>query len=465
MHDLILILDLGGADTQFIARAVRGAGVYCEIVGMSEQWRERGASGLIVMGEKTSFDPQVLAMDVPLLAIGPSSRALTLAMGGSVGSLALREEVCQVSYADLPLFEGVEDGMRRIIRGYPMELPQGWTQIAWAEELPLAFADEANRRFAMQFMPERNDIDGIRILTNFLRKICECDGGWNVGEYLEGALEGLRNRVGDGCAICPMTGGVDTSVCAALAHKALGEKAKCVLVETGLNAEGETESLERAFTEHMGIPVLRIAAQDRFMARLQGISSEADKSRVVKDEFARIIAQQESGCDECATLLVQGTIYNDLLEKRTQAPLDSRYTVIEPLRTLFKHEVRQLGEKLGLPASIVSRQPLPQAGLALRCLGEVTPERINTLRRADAIFRYIIQDEGADKGLRQYYAMLTRIGNESVAILRAIQGREGENASIARISYDILDNAAGRIRREVPQVDRVLYDLSAAPYK
>lgn len=475
-QDLILVVDMGSEDAQHIARSVRNAGVYCEIVQHPERLLERGASGWIFIGGEQELPAEIANADVPMLALGEACGPFLRAVGGSVGAFVVQQQVLDVHYEPSPVFMEIEDGLRRIQRACALTLPDNWQIIAETEQAALAFSDAAGKRIGLQFMPERNDVDGYRMLANFMHIVCGCDANWTSENFLESAVEGLRNRVGSGMAICPMTGGVDSAVSAMLAYRALGERAICLFIDTGLNGEGQAETFEKVLGE-MGVPVRRVAAGNRMMLRLEGVRDPAQKRLVVADEFRRIVNEQRLKAGGEGTFVVQGTIYGDVLypeeHKEAMRKLDEEEGVIilEPLRTLFKYEVRSLGSLLGMPESLVNSQHYPSAGLALRCMGEVTPQRIGMLRKADAVFTQIVEEAGADKGLTQYFAVLTDMHtldsrggrNGAVIVLRAVISHRSQSASAARLSYDVLESAVNAILREVPGVDRVLYDLSPKP--
>ncbi len=480
-QDSILVLDCGGADARQIAHAVRGAGVYCEIVDMRAGVGDiagRNPAGLIALGGTEGackLPGDLLLSGTPVLALGEAAQALLTAAGGATGEVALENKVPDVSIDGASaLFQGIESGMRRIEKAYKITLPEGFSSIASCEGTVLAFASEEKNLYGLQFLLERNDIDGYRILSNFVKDICGCAGDWSLKSYLESAINGMRNRVGDGIAICPMTGGVDTAVCAALAHRALGERAKCVLIDTGLMTLGEGEGIERAFVEQMEVPLLRVQASKRFLTRLSSVTDPDRKREIVADEFGSTLADQGIGLEGREIFLVRGTIYNDVLDNAPSVATGGapgHWTVLEPLRGLFKREVRELGTMLGVPARIVGRQPFPSAGLAVRCLGEVTPGRIETLRNADAIFKRVVEESGADKGVAQYFAMLAGVGaldsegdrTGETVVLRAVQARETGRMQAVRLAFDVLETATYTILSEVPGVTRVLYDLTPQP--
>lgn len=478
----ILVLNCGGADAVQVARMVRGIGVYCEIVdltrGGGDGVVDRNPAGVIALGGAQGTCPvpgELLSSGIPVLALGGAALSLLEAAGGERGDAAIADKVVDVLIQGKPpLFHDIEDNMRRVQRAWRVRLPDGFAAYALGEGVPLAFGDGKRRLFGLQFLPERNDVDSYHLLTNFVREICGCDGSWSLETYLESAVGGIRNRAKEGVVVCPMTGGVDTAVCAALAHRALGERALCVLIDTGLMTLGEAEALERDFAEKLRVPVRRIAAGGRFLARLRGVTDPAEKRRVVGEEFSAILREQDEALAGRDVFLVRGTIYDDVLGGVVSiltAGAPERWVPLEPLRGLFKREVRELGGMLGLPESVVARQPFPSAGLAVRCLGEVTPGRIEMLRVADAVFKSSMEEAGASKGLQMYFAALAGVhtlddggGRDGeTVILRAVQQRDTEHTHPVRISADLLESVTEAVLREAKGVTRVMYDMTPRP--
>ena len=480
-NESILALDCGGGDAMQVARAIRGIGVYCEIVDTRSGFDSvsgRDPAGMLLLGGSggaPEVPAELLSQGIPILAMGAMAHALLAASGGTIGEPMIENQIADVRFeGNSPLFDGMEGSIHRIDQARTLSLPEGFLSYATGDGATLAFGDEKRRLYGLQFPLERNDMDGYRVLTNFVRNICQCTGNWSLESYLDQAVSGLRNRAKDGIAICPMTGGVDTAACAALTYRALGDRARCVLIDTGLMTLGEAEGVERAFNEEMNVPIVRIVAGERFLHALRGVSDSAQKERIVAEQFSALLHEQEPELAQGHIFLIRGTIYDDVLgnaadDAAMTAP--GHWIAMEPLRGLFKHEVRELGGMLGLPDSIVKRQPFPGAGLAVRCMGEITPERIHTLRAADAVFKRTLEEASANRGLQMYFAALADLSTLDCAgsregetvLLRAVQQRDTGSMFPPRMSFDVLEQATDAILREAPGVTRVLYDLTPRP--
>ncbi|NLG25823.1 MAG: glutamine-hydrolyzing GMP synthase [Clostridiales bacterium] len=494
--DMILILDFGGAQSHSVARKVRGEKVYCEVLPFDapiERVRGRNPKGIILVGGSgdafapgaPDCDPAVYSSGLPMLAIGYGSRALLRAMGGRSRGPALTRQTMEVSFSPSPLFTGLTASERFIERLDLIDLPEGFSPIASGVAdgggLTAAFSFEEKKLYGMQFSAEQNDPDGLAILANFARGIAGCAPWWSMDVFIEQEVARIRERVGGGSALMGISGGVDSAVCAALMHRAIGRRMHCVYVDTGLMRKGETELVRRLFGEQMDMQLVVVDARERFLARLAGVTDPDQKRRAIGDEFVRAF-EDEARTIGHVEFLVQGTIYPDVIQSfgatdslmmgaRGDAPLFE--AVLEPVRALFKDEVRQVGEALGMSREIVGRQPFPGVGLALRCVGEVTERKLATLREADAIFREEIEAAGLDRRIWQYFAVLTDMRSVGVApggreygqvvALRAVSSVDATTAIAYRLPYDLLERVVSRITAEAPDVARVVYDVTGKP--
>ena len=484
--DMILVVDLGGYQARSIARMLRGLSVYCEISrpGKALQ-RLEGCRGIIIAGEGNGhFDHRLIDAGLPVMALGRASRMLCDVLGGQCLSTQLEDRTAIISFNDSPLFDGIMESERYFEKVDMLELPEDCSPIAHISGgLIPAFADNARRLYGLQFYAETHDPDGMQILANFATGICGCEAWWSLDTFASETIEELRTQIGDGTALLSISGGVDSAVCAALMHKAVGDRLKCIYVNTGLMRLGEPEMVKQMFSEQMGLELITVDASERFMAKLAGITDADAKRAVVREEMLNVVADEARKLGK-VEFLVQGTIYPDLLEKdsadssaanapRTLMNHIEFDVLVEPLRRLFKDEVRVLGEYLGMSRDLIGRQPFPEAGLAVRCIGEVTREKLNILSRADAIFRAEITDAGLDKRIWQYFAILTgvetlglkngTISRGYAVALRAVQSKDAMSAIYYRLPYDLLERVVERITREIPQINRVLYDLTGKP--
>ncbi|MEG0766431.1 MAG: GMP synthase (glutamine-hydrolyzing) [Clostridia bacterium] len=477
MRDMILVLDFDGVNSAAVARKLRAERIYCKIIPVDttlETVREQDPSGLILVGGTgegitdgaPTFDARLLTMGLPLLALGSAARLLCLAMGGALQGVMLDQSIATVTYADLPIFKGIAPGERWFARAERLQLPEALTSVAEADGCTVAFTGVDQPLFGLQFHIERNDPDGMAMLSNFALTICECTTWWSAEAYVERAVSELKRVVGDGAALCAMSGGIDSSVCALLAHQALGKQAQCIFVDTGLMRKDEGDQIEWFYRGQLGLELTRVNARDRFLRRLTGIKDAAQKREIVQDEFRNVLLE-EAAKNPQADVLVQGTNYSDILSsmnlnEQTLRQAAQFRTVIEPVRELFKDEVRRVGELLGLPAAIIHRQSFPGAGLAVRIVGEVNPGKLELLRAADAILREEIAASGQEKRLAQYFAVLGELPDAELGnmiVLRAVHlGESG--ALAARLPYDLLERVVERIHQEIPGVRRILYDLT-----
>ena len=501
----ILILDFGGQYNQLIARRVREQQVYCELHphNMSlEEIRRFDPIGIIFTGGPHSVylpdspkpDPGVFSLGVPILGICYGCQLLAQSLGGLVTAAqdaSAREygKTETIFDPDCALFRGLpEKSVTWMSHGdYLARVPEGFRLAAHSAACPTAAIWDAKRGFyGVQFHPEVNHTAfGREMLRNFLYGVCGAQGDWTMADYRRRSVEALRERVGGGRVLLALSGGVDSSVLAALLSEAVGRQLSCVFVDHGLLRKNEGDEVEAAFSSR-ALDFRRVDAGARFLARLRGVQEPEEKRHIIGEEFIRVF-EAEAKTIGAVDFLAQGTIYPDVIESGLgqSAVIKSHHNVgglpdsvdfreiLEPLRLLFKDEVRQLGRELGLPESLVSRQPFPGPGLAIRVIGEVTEEKLSLLRQADAIFREEMAGAGLDRTAGQYFAVLTNLRSVGVMgdgrsydyaiALRSVQTSDFMTADWSRLPYELLDRVSVRIVNEVRGVNRVLYDITSKP--
>lgn len=493
--DKLLILDMGGTQSQSIARRLRGESVYCEIAAgdiSAEKVREKEPKGLVLVGgmrDASAADApdcaqEIYEMGLPMLCLGYGARIAAKHFGAQLHGAVLEERPAHIEFGEDPIFAGLSECDRFIDRADAWTLPEDFVSIAAGDGFDAAFACPQRQMWGMQFYPESNDPDGLQILANFA-DICGCAREWTIEQFISDQIDAICAQVGDGHALIAISGGIDSAVCAALMHKAIGERMHCVHVDTGLMRKDEAAMIARVFSE-MGVDLRFVSAQERFLNVLRGVTDPEEKRRLIGREFVRVFEEEAEKIGEVEHL-AQGTIYPDVLSSGGdgRAVFKSRHnvagmpekmrfkSVVEPLRALFKDEVRRLGSALGLPEEMVRRQPFPGPGLAVRCIGEVTREKLEILREADAIFREEIAKAGLDKRIWQYFAVLTDMQSVGVrdgvrtydhtVALRAINFIDAANVTAVRLPYDLLETCVSRITSEVPGVNRVVYDITGKP--
>ncbi len=517
-HEIIAVLDYGSQYSQLICRRVREAQVYAELIPWDradERLPKLQPKGVILSGGPNSvYEPgaptlptSVLALGVPVLGICYGLQLLTHSLGGQVAPSQEREygpatlEVTgQRAFDDNPLFADLPATMQVwMSHGDRVEtLPDGFLSIAHSANSPLAaIGDESRRLYGLQFHPEVvHTPHGRALLENFVKRICGCSGDWTAGNFIEETVAAIRGQVGaDGHVICGLSGGVDSSVAAALVHRAIGDRLTCVFVDHGLLRLGEAEQVVATFQQHQGMRLIAVDAKEDFLTDLAGVEDPERKRKRIGARFIRVFeaeaarAAAEWGVDSPA-FLAQGTLYPDVIESASSGdtqhartikthhnvgglPDDMTFKLIEPLRMLFKDEVRAVGEALGLPEEIVWRHPFPGPGLAIRILGEVTWERLETLRQADAIFLEELRAADLYRETSQVFAVLLPVRSVgvmgdgrtygNVVALRAVTTDDFMTADWARLPYDLLARVSNRIVNEVDGVNRVVYDISSKP--
>ncbi|HXG51116.1 MAG TPA: glutamine-hydrolyzing GMP synthase [candidate division Zixibacteria bacterium] len=503
---MILVLDFGSQYTQLIARRIREARVYCEIHPFNlplEKIKELAPEGIILSGGPASvyqenapkISADVLGLSVPVLGICYGMGMLNLLAGGEVARADRREygpaDVTIDDNADL--FRGFE---RRETIGVWMShgdrmlsIPPGWTVLAHSANSPIAaFADPGRRLFGVQFHPEvAHTPRGRDILANFVFRICGCKPTWTMGSFVETAIRRVREQVGDGRVLCALSGGVDSSVVATLVHRAIGDRLICVFVNNGLLRQNEAEQVCALFRERFGAAFRYVDASSRFLAALRGVEDPEMKRKIIGRVFIEVFEEEARRLGEVA-FLAQGTLYPDVIESVSFVgpsvtikshhnvgglPENMRMKLVEPLRELFKDEVREAGRELGLPREWIQRQPFPGPGLAIRVLGEVTEERLAVLRRADAVVLEEIRAAGLYEKVWQSFAVLLPIRTvgvmgdersyENVIALRVVDSLDGMTANWTALPAELLARISNRIINEVRGVNRVVYDISSKP--
>ncbi|MGI6184022.1 MAG: glutamine-hydrolyzing GMP synthase [Candidatus Fimadaptatus sp.] len=503
--DTILVLDFGGQYNQLIARRVRECNVYCEVRPYTmpvEEIRAMSPIGIIFTGGPNSVyekdaphvDEEIFRLGVPILGICYGCQLIAQALGGKVApaSDAVAREYGRTETnfsADCELFHGLpEQGVTWMSHGDYMErIPEGFSLTAHSECCPSAAICNASRRiYGVQFHPEVNHTEnGLAMIRNFLYRVCGADGSWTMGDYCKKTISDLREKIGSGRVLLALSGGVDSSVAAAMLAEAVGNQLTCVFVDHGFMRLNEPDEVEAAF-KHWDINFVRVDAESRFLAKVAGVTEPERKRKIIGEEFIRVFEEEAKKIGK-VDFLAQGTIYPDVIESGVgnAATIKSHHNVgglpdfvdfkeiVEPLRLLFKDEVRALGRELNLPDYLVTRQPFPGPGLAIRVIGEITKEKLDILRKADWVFRDELHREGADAALSQYFAVLT--GMRSVGVmgddrtydytlaLRAVNTTDFMTADWARIPYDVLDRVSVRIVNEVGHINRIVYDITSKP--
>ncbi len=500
---MILVLDFGGQYTQLIARRVRECRVFSEIISHDtpvEEIKAREPEGIILSGGPNSVyedgaprvEPELFDLDVPILGICYGMQLMALLMGGEVRGVQIRE------YGRSEIRVKSQDG---IFSGTPDEQvawtshgdsvfapPEGFEVTARTPNAPVIAFEEPHRgRFGVQFHPEvRHTEYGMEILKNFLFEACECAPEWTPVNIITDAVEKVREQVGDSKVICGLSGGVDSATAAMLVHRAIGENLTCVFVDHGLLRRNEARQVVEAFGENSDVPLIHIDARERFLEKLAGVTDPEAKRKVVGEEFIRVFEEEAGKTAQNAKFLVQGTLYSDVIESGTRdaARIKSHHNVgglpemmdldlVEPLRDLFKDEVRVVAAELGMPERLVWRQPFPGPGLAIRVIGEVTAERLEILRNADSVLQDEIRSAGFYRELWQSFAVLPAVHSVGVmgdartyaypVVLRAVTSDDAMTADWARLPYDLLERISNRIINEVPGVNRVTLDITSKP--
>ena len=501
-EELILILDFCGQYNQLIARRVRECNVYCEIVRhdiSAEEVKNRGAKGVIFTGGPASVygedapkcDPEIFNLGIPVLGICYGMQIMTHTLGGKVERADKREYgETDVKFSKSLLFDGFGDENVCLMShtDYVDTLPEGFERIAYTPSCPYAGIENKEKHFyGIQFHAEvNNTVNGIKIIDNFVKKICGCSGSWKMSSFAKETVKALKEKIGDGKALCALSGGVDSSVAAALLNEAIGENLTCIFVDHGLLRKNEGDEVEEVFGKRFKSKFIRVDAEERFLSRLAGVDDPETKRKIIGEEFIKVF-EEEAKKIGTVDYLVQGTIYPDVVEsgKGIGATIKSHHNVgglpdyvdfkeiVEPLRDLFKDEVRKVGRELGIPDHLVDRQPFPGPGLAIRVIGDITKEKLDILREADYIFREELERDGVNREANQYFAALTNVKSVGVMgdyrtydymiALRAVTTVDFMTATFTKIPYETLERVSSRIVNEVKHVNRVVYDITSKP--
>ena len=499
----ILIIDFGGQYNQLIARRVREKNVYCEVVPCTisiEKIKEKNPKGIIFTGGPSSIyqedapkcDEEVFKLGVPILGICYGMQFMAHTLGGNV-KRAQKREYGQMNVElenDSKLFNGFNRNNICLMShtDYVDELPEGFNKIAYTDTCKIAGMENKEQNFyGVQFHPEVNHTEnGDKIIENFVIKICNCSGSWKMDLFAKTTISNLKEKIGDKKALCALSGGVDSSVAAVLLSKAIGKNLTCIFVDHGLLRKNEVEEVEDIFTNQFDVNFIKVDAKERFLNKLKGVTSPETKRKIIGEEFIRVF-EEEAKKIGTVDYLVQGTIYPDVIESGLgkSSVIKSHHNVgglpdyvdfkeiVEPLRDLFKDEVRKVGKEIGLPDYLVNRQPFPGPGLAIRIIGDITEEKLNILKEADYIFREEISKNNMEKELSQYFAVLTDtrsvgvMGDERtydyLVALRAVVTDDFMTAKFAEIPYEVLENISKRIVNEVEHVNRIVYDITSKP--
>ena len=502
-NEAVLILDFGGQYSQLIARRVRECHVYCELKSYKtpvEEIRQGGYRGIIFTGGPNSTyekdapkcDRKIFELGIPVLGICYGAQLMAQTLGGKVKSSDVKQygktelecntsslifhaarpkSVCWMSHTD-----------------YISEVPHGFKITAISDTCPVVAMEDIKRNlFGLQFHPEvEHTSEGMLYLRNFLYNSCGCTAAWRMSSFVTDTIDRLKKEIGDKKVLCALSGGVDSSVAALLIHKAVGKQLTCIFVDHGLLRKDEGDQVESVFRRQFDMNLIRVNAQERFLTKLAGVSDPEQKRKIIGEEFIRVFEDEAKKLGRIE-YLCQGTIYPDVVESGVgeAAVIKSHHNVgglpenvgfggiIEPLRDLFKDEVRQAGLELGIPEYLVWRQPFPGPGLAVRIMGEITEEKLAILKEADAIMREEFAEHGLDRTVNQYFAVLT--GNKSVGVmgdgrtyeytvaLRAVTTNDFMTADWARVPYEVLEKISNRIINEVEHINRIVYDITSKP--
>ncbi len=499
----VLVVDFGAQYSQLIARRIRECRVFSAVVGSDvapDEIRRLEPAGLVLSGGPASvhedgapaLQPELLQLGIPVLGICYGMQAMALALGGEVartgGGEFGRTDLRVTSRTGLFRDVAADDVCWMSHRDAVTTPPAGFTVTATTDGAPVAAMEDPDRRmYAVQFHPEvKHTPFGTDLLKAFLFDVCDASPTWTAAHVIDEQVERIREQVGDERVICALSGGVDSAVAALLVHRAVGDRLTCVFVDHGFMRQNEAEQVDQAFGGHFHVPLVSVHARDRFLAKLRGVSDPEAKRKAIGSEFIRIF-EEEAGKIGAVRFLVQGTLYSDVIESGGRdgaatikshhnvggLPDDMAVELVEPLRQLFKDEVRQVGEELGLPERMVWRQPFPGPGLAIRIIGEVTEERLEILRTADAVLQEEIRRAGLYRDLWQSFAVLPAIRSVGVQgdsrtyaypiVIRAVTSDDAMTADWARLPHDLIEHISRRIIAEVPGVNRVVLDVTSKP--
>ncbi|MDW7673005.1 MAG: glutamine-hydrolyzing GMP synthase [Bacillota bacterium] len=501
-QETVLVLDFGGQYNQLIARRIREAKVYCEMISYKtpiEKIKAKNPIGIVLTGGPSSVyaegaphcDPKIFELGVPILGICYGMQLMAHFLEGEVKP-AVHREYGKTSVKvnnGIKLFQGLEESQVCWMSHGDQVLtaPKGFEITGATESVPVAaFADENRKMYGVQFHPEvKHTPNGQEMLVNFLYQVCGCKGDWSMESLVERLVAEIRAQVGDKKVLCGLSGGVDSSVAAVLVHKAIGDQLTCVFVDHGLMRKNERLQVEKIFNDLFNMNLVCVDAEEKFLSKLKGVVEPEAKRKIIGEEFIRTFEDEAKKLGK-VDFLVQGTLYSDVVESGTDTaavikshhnvgglPEDMQFSLVEPLRELFKDEVRKLGEELGMPHDIVWRQPFPGPGLGIRILGEVTKEKLDILREADAIIYEEIKKAGLYKEIWQAFAVLPDIRSVGVmgdertyshtVVIRAVTSDDAMTADWARLPYDLLAEISSRLVNQVKDINRVVYDVTSKP--
>ena len=500
----IIVLDFGSQYNQLLTRRIREFGVFSELIShrttAEDIKKMENVKGIIFSGgpnsvyEEGAFqvDPAIYDLGIPVLGVCYGMQLMTVAFGGTVKKAAQREygsSDIEILNLENPLFKGLE-ATESVLMSHGdliIDTPADFEVTATTAQCPVAaFANVEKNLYGVQFHPEvRLSVHGNQMLRNFAFDICGCEGDWSMASFIEIEIEKIRETVGDKKVLLGLSGGVDSSVVGVLLQRAIGDQLTCIFVDHGLLRKGEAEAVMESLSGKFGLNIILVDAKERFLSKLAGVSDPEKKRKIIGAEFIAVFDDEATKLDGIE-FLAQGTIYSDVIESGTETaqtikshhnvgglPEDMQFKLIEPLNTLFKDEVRELGIELGMPESLVWRQPFPGPGLGIRVLGEITEEKLEIVRESDAILREEIANAGLDRDVWQYFTVLP--GIRSVGVMgdgrtydytigiRAVNSVDGMTSEWARIPYDVLDKVSRRIVNEVEHVNRIVYDITSKP--
>ena len=501
--DKILVLDFGSQYNQLITRRIRDFGIYSELLShqlSAEEIKEMHPKGIIFSGGPNSVyakdafkvDPEIYKLGIPILGICYGMQLMSYDLGGKVEPA----DDSEYGRADIEVID--DDAV--MFKGLPkkqyvwmshgdrvVEAPEGFKVVATSKNCPIsAIANDEKKLYGIQFHAEvRNSQYGLDILKKFAFDVCGAKANWSMDDFIDMQVESIRKEVGDKKVILGLSGGVDSSVTAVLIHKAIGDQLTCIFVDHGLLRKNEADEVMNALSRDLGVKIVKVDAADRFLGKLKGVSDPEQKRKIIGKEFVEVFNEEAKKMKD-AEYLAQGTLYTDVIESGTDTaqtikshhnvgglPKKLGFKLIEPLRSLFKDETRELGEKLGILHDLVWRQPFPGPGLGIRVLGEITPEKLEIVRESDAILREEIKKAGLDEEIWQYFTVLP--GIRSVGVMgdgrtydyavgiRAVTSIDGMTADFAKIPWDVLQKISVRIVNEVDHVNRILYDVTSKP--
>ena len=503
-NELVIVLDFGGQYNQLVARRVRECNVYCEIYSYKtdiEKIKAMNPKGIILTGgpnscylpDSPTYTEELFKLGIPVLGLCYGAQLMMHVLGGEVKKADVREygktEVL-IDKTSSKIFDNVSPSTICWMShfDYISRIAPGFEISAHTADCPVAAAENAEEKlYAIQFHPEvLHTVEGTKMINNFVKNVCGCTGDWKMDAFVESTIEAIRAKVGDGKVLCALSGGVDSSVAAVMLSKAIGNQLTCVFVDHGFLRLGEAEQVVDTFTNKFNMKLVHVDASKHFMDLLSGVTEPEKKRKTIGAEFINTF-QREANKLSNVKFLVQGTLYPDVVESGTATaatikshhnvgglPKDMKFKLIEPLRELFKDEVRQLGRELGLPEEVINRQPFPGPGLAIRIIGDITPERLDILRKADFIVRDVIKQRGLYNDIWQSFAVLPaairsvgvqgdeRTYDYTVGI-RAVTSSDGMTADYFRFPWEVLDEMSRRICNEVKGVNRVVYDITSKP--